>query len=97
MIRLMGHDFDADQAAIVCRHVTDGYPVVEVAHDVDRVVQALCAMYDHGATDAHVVHLHHLLPVLEPLQLPLINPGQFAQLSEGGWVVKNMPPDEEDA
>ena len=96
MLRLMGHEFADDQASIVCKHVTDGAPVVEVAHDLDRVVQVLCAHFDHGADDAHVVHLHHLVPVLEPLSLPAIDPGQFAQLGEGGWVVKDMPPEEED-
>ena len=96
MLRLMGHEFADDQASIVCKHVTDGAPVVEVAHDLDRVVQVLCARFDHGADDAHVVHLHHLVPVLEPLSLPVLNPGQFAQLAEGGWVVKDIPPEEED-
>jgi hypothetical protein len=96
MLKLMGHEFADDQPAIVCRHVTDGQPVVEVAHDVDGVVQVLCARFDHGAEDAQVVHLHHLMPVLEPLGLPAIEPGHLAQLSEGGWIVKAMPPEEED-
>jgi hypothetical protein len=91
MLKLMGHEFADDQVAIVCTHVTDGQPVVEVA-----VVQVLCARFDHGAEDAQVVHLHHLMPVLEPLGLPAIEPGHLAQLSEGGWIVKAMPPEEED-
>ncbi|SPU52281.1 Uncharacterised protein [Brevundimonas vesicularis] len=97
MLNLMGHEFADDQAAIVCTHVTDGQPVVEVAHDLDRVVQVLCARFDHGAQDALVVHLHHLMPVLEALGLPTIDPGHLAQLSEGGWIVEAMPPEEEDA
>lgn len=96
MLRLMGHMFEADQAAIVCRHVSDGEAVVEVAHDMDRVVQVLCGRFDHGAADAHVVHLHHLASILDVLGLPVVNPGQFAQLNEGGWTVQDMPPEEDD-
>ncbi len=96
MLHLIGHEFAEDQVSIVCKHVTDGAPVVEVAHDLDRVVQVLCARFDHGVDDAHVVHLHHLVSVLEPLGLPAIDPGQLAQLGEGGWLVKDMPPEEED-
>ena len=93
----MGYDMNGDALCIVCRHVSAGEPIVEVAHDPDGVVQALCARYDHDADDAHTVHLHHIAAKLDALHLPTIMPGQFAQLGEGGWMVAERPPEEEEA
>jgi hypothetical protein len=87
----IGCDFDPRQIAIVCRHVTDGQPIAEVAHDLDRVVQVLCARHGHDAADAQTVHLHHLVVKLDALDLPRIDPGRYAQLSESAWIVLDMP------
>ena len=96
-VQLLGYDMNGEALSITCRHVMDGEPIVEVAHDVDGVVQALCAVHDHGFDDARTVHLHHLAGRLQALDLPRIEPGQYAQLTEGGWSVMDMPPEDEDA
>jgi hypothetical protein len=96
-VQAMEYDMNGDALCIVCRHVTDGVPIMEVAHDRDGVVQLLCASYEHGAHDAHTVHLSHMISVLDALELPKIDPGQYAQLSEAGLTVLQMPPEEEEA
>ena len=77
MLRLIGCEFNPEQASIVCTHVTDGAPIVEVAHDLDRVVQVFCEQQNHDAASAQVVHLQHLQAMLAALALPDIHPGQL--------------------
>jgi len=94
-VHALGYDMNGEAISIVCRHVTDGDPIVEVAHDLDGVVQVLCARADHGADDAQTVHLQHLAAKLKALNLPTVHPGQYAQLSESGWTVMDMPEEED--
>jgi hypothetical protein len=96
-VRALGYDMNGDALCIVCRHISDGASVAEVAHDLDGVVQVLCASYDHGEADAYTVHIHHLMPILETLELPDIKPGHYAQRTEAGWIVAEMPPELEEA
>ncbi|MFC5342953.1 hypothetical protein ACETK8_13720 [Brevundimonas staleyi] len=96
-VHALGYDMNGDALCIVCRHISEDAPVAEVAHDRDGVVQILCASYDHGAADAVTIHLHHVAPLLASLDLPTVHPGQYAQRTEGGWAVTDMPPEEEEA
>ena len=96
-IHALGFDMNGDVLCIVCRHVSEGKPIVVVAHDLDGVVQMMCGLSNHGAADAHTVHLHHMAEKLSALNLPTIQPGQYAELSEGGWNVADIPPEEEEA
>lgn len=96
-VEIIGHSFDADQASIVCSHISDGAPVRFISHDPDGVVQVMCGEANHAVDDGLLVHLHHLIPLLEPLSLPNIGRGQTAELLEAGWVVSDMTQEELDS
>jgi hypothetical protein len=93
MINVAGYSFHGNRAAIVCKHVCDGRPVLLFAHDSDGDIQFYCGAENHSAADALVVGVAEISERLRSMDdIPTVRPGYYADRSAIGsaWAVQKI-------
>lgn len=79
MIDVAGYTFQDNRAAIVCRHVWEGQPVLVFVHDDDGDIQFYCGEDGHTGADALVLGLVEIADRLRSMDdLPTVKPGFYA-------------------
>ena len=80
MIAFAGYNFDDHKAAIACRHVCDGLPVLLYVHDDEGDIHFMCGAADHLDDDLVVVGLSHLMEQVRAMSdIPTVDPGFLAE------------------
>jgi len=91
MIDLAGYTYDEHKACFICRHITDGYPVLAFAHDEDGDLHFTCGGQEHEEIDWLIIGLSHLLEQVRSMDLPpVIDAGFCAERDSPGatWSVE---------
>lgn len=91
-IRILGHQFEANKAVLICDHVFfREAEITLIAHDKDGWIQCLCGKCDPDPKAAKTVGLSELYARLpSEMNLQLLSRGQYAIKTFPGWSIHEM-------